>query len=232
MNLFYTELFNNNELQLTGEESHHCTHVLRKNSGEEIHVTDGKGTYFKAVINDVKKKELHASIIERSLIQKINPADLTIAIAIPKSNSRLEYFLQKATEIGVDSIIPIVSAHSERRKINLERSRKVLLSAMKQSFQYYLPSIYPFQSFVDFLGKDNQLSGIIAHQDSETIHIFDAIERSKNTCILIGPEGGFNDNEISSAVELGYTKAHMGKNRLRTETAGVYACSAFQMKNR
>ena len=232
MNLFYTEQFNNTELTLTGEESHHCSHVLRKNKGDEIHVTDGKGSHFIAIISSIQKKELRAEIIEKSTIEKSFNAELTIVIAIPKSNSRLEYFLQKATEIGVDKIIPIISAHSERRKINIDRSRKMLLSAMKQSFQFYLPDIYPIQLFSEFLKNNGSTAGIIAHLDSEAIHIFDAIDRLKETTILVGPEGGFNDEEISTAVQRDYIKAHMGQNRLRTETAGVFACSAFQMKNR
>ena len=232
MNLFYTQQYTDTELILSGEESHHCSHVLRKNNGDEIHATDGKGSHFKAIINSIQKKELRAEIIGKSTKEKSFNAELTIAIAIPKSNNRLEYFLQKATEIGVDKIIPIISAHSERKKINIDRSRKVLLSAMKQSFQVYLPDIYPIQAYRALLKNNDSAAGIIAHLDPEAIHIFDAIDRLKDTTILIGPEGGFNDEEISVAVQRGYVKAHMGQNRLRTETAGVFACSAFQIKNR
>jgi 16S rRNA (uracil1498-N3)-methyltransferase len=152
--------------------------------------------------------------------------DLHIAIAPTKMNDRFEWFLEKATEIGIDEITPLYCDHSERKQIKIERMEKVVISAMKQSLKYKLPKLNEPEKFKDFIHQKDWDLGLIAHcQQGDKKQMRDLIREKKKIMILIGPEGDFSDQEISEAKANGLYPVSLGESRLRTETAGVVACS-------
>lgn len=233
MNLFYDPDLNVNSSRLNEEESFHCSKVLRFKEGDIIHVTNGKGDLFESVINKIEKKGIVLEI--RNIIHEYGkcPYYIHIGIAPTKNIDRFEWFLEKATEIGVDEITPIYCAHSERTTIKPERLEKVVIAAMKQSLKTYKPII-------------NQPIGLtkLSQQTYEGLDKFIAVCESddrkllKNQCnpksrymILIGPEGDFSNEELIFARSLGFQPVSLGNSRLRTETAGVVACHICNLIN-
>ena len=226
MQIFFSEHINDNEVILDKVESHHCIHVLRKIKGDIITVIDGKGSFIEAEIIYANAKQVTAQI-KAIIKEEITPPHLHIAIAPTKNMERFEWFLEKATELGIDEITPMICRHSERRNLNEERCHKILLSAIKQSGKAMLPklnSLMPFEKFITEVKAQNKF---IAHcYPSEKTTLKDVLN-SNDILLAIGPEGDFNLAEVDTAKQNGFKDLSLGKSRLRTETAGVYVCAVL-----
>jgi len=230
MNLFYApELTSSSRFYVFDKtESRHISKVLRKKIGEILFLTNGKGDWFEAKIVDYNLKNTKVEIISHRYVRK-NQSKIHIAIAPTKSNERFEWFLEKATEIGIDEITPLLTKHSERKKINSDRYKRILVAAMKQSLQAHLPRLNEMTKITDFFRKNhNEKQRFIAYCKAEEA-LKDMIVVS-DVLVLIGPEGGFSENEFIAAVEQGFEPAGLSKNRLRTETAGLVALTTARLK--
>ncbi|MCF8259023.1 MAG: 16S rRNA (uracil(1498)-N(3))-methyltransferase [Flavobacteriales bacterium] len=221
MHLFYQPELTNGLHRLSEEESGHAVRVMRMGIGDRAEVTDGRGTRATVELSDTNKRGCAFQVLEQRFSGR--PAFPNVAIAPTKNMDRLEWFLEKAVEIGVGSVCPILCSNSERRILKPDRCEKVMLAAMKQSQQDWLPALLPFTPFMDFLKQtDGHL--LLAHcRDGEKLPI-----RSKfanGSWILIGPEGDFTVQEVEAAMQHGATAVSLGNNRLRTETAGIFALS-------
>ena len=221
MQLFYSKDITTN-LYLNKEESKHCLQVLRKKENDIIFVTDGKGFLYKCKIEKTNSNNVYVKIINKN--QEIRAKKIELAISFPKQRNRIEWIIEKATEIGVDLITPLICEKSERFKINKERINKIAISAMKQSLRTYLPKISEIQDFSKFVKSNKFEQKFIAHckEDSEKIKIKHV--KNNDTCILIGPEGDFSEKEIKIANKANFKSVTLSKNRLRTETAAIVAC--------
>jgi 16S rRNA (uracil1498-N3)-methyltransferase len=233
MEIFYQPEILGGVNELPPEESKHCVKVMRHESGDVIHVTDGRGALYKVRIKVASPKKCTFIIISHT---RKEPKSywINLAIAPTKSSDRTELLIEKAVEFGVDEISFYFGRHSERRKINIERLEKKAIVAMKQSQQYKLPKIKLYQSFKGCLdaSPDNHQK-LIAHVDSTNqYHLLDVAEPGKHYTVFIGPEGDFSEEEIIESFKAGYTKVSLGKNRLRTETAGLAACHILNLINR
>ena len=234
MILFYTENIEGKEAWLEQDEARHCVQVLRKREGDPIVFVDGHGGFYRGVIVETGKKTCKIEIKERQLDFQRRGFKLHIGIAPTKNITRFEWFLEKATEIGIDEITPLYCQHSERKHIRTDRLNKILISAMKQSIKAYLPLLNEMTDLSTFLTAQASAleNGFIAHcQEGVKPHLKDNYQAAQNVTILIGPEGDFSEREIGLALEAGFMAVSLGKNRLRTETAGVVACHAIQLMN-
>lgn len=234
MQLFYSPDINqdNDTFTFDKEESKHIVRVLRKKSGDLLHVSDGKGTLFTTEIILESDKKCVTKIIE--FHKEPTPKHhLHIAVAPTKMNERYEWFLEKATEIGVGEITPIICEHSERKIVKMERFEKIVQSAMKQSLQNYLPKLNEPIALKDFLKQEFSGDLYIAHceEDKEKTLLKNAITPDKNYLLLIGPEGDFSTKEINQAIEKGFIPVSLGHTRLRTETAAVVGVHSFVFAN-
>jgi 16S rRNA (uracil1498-N3)-methyltransferase len=227
MELFYNEnlLAHDESMTFGPEESRHLSKVLRKKVGELIRVTNGKGLEWKGQIISTDSRKAAAKKTEVTLHQnKIAP--LHMAIAPTKSNDRLEWFLEKATEIGVTEITPLICDHSERKTIKPERMKKILVGALKQSAQYFLPQLNPLISFEALMKLDHPQTRLIAHcQNGNRIPLHQRGDLNDEILIMIGPEGDFSMREIKTAQNHSFTEITLSSQRLRTETAAIVACS-------
>ncbi len=235
MILFYTTDITGEYARFTEEEARHCLQVLRKSAGDNIHFFDGSGGWYQGVIEETGKRHFVAKIISREENHGKRNFHLHLAIAPTKNNDRLEWFLEKATEIGIDEITPLLCEHSERSKIRNDRLEKILLAATKQSLRAYLPKLNELTGFKQFM-KNIETSGpgsrFIAHCQEENLpHLKDNCPKGANVTILIGPEGDFSASEISLANQAGFRNISLGKARLRTETAGIAACHIVNLIN-
>ncbi|MCB9192862.1 MAG: 16S rRNA (uracil(1498)-N(3))-methyltransferase [Flavobacteriales bacterium] len=223
MHLFYQPDLQNGLLELSEEETRHAVRVLRLGVGERVEVTDGKGVRAIAEISEISKRSCAFRIVEQ--VKEEKPVLPKVAIAPTKSIDRFEWFLEKAVEIGVSEISPILCTNSERRNLKLDRSEKVLLAAMKQSQRNWLPSIQPLTSFADFVsGVEHPM--LIAHcRDGKKVSLSEDL--NTESWILIGPEGDFTQEEIELVLSKSATEIDLGKSRLRTETAGIFALSVM-----
>lgn len=235
MQLFYSKHINANSTEFTFDkiESRHIVKVLRKKEGDVLQITDGSGNLYHAKIDFASDKKCSVQIIEKQEKQKPWNYYLHIAIAPTKNIDRLEWFLEKATEIGVDEISLVLCNHSERKIVKLERLEKMLISAMKQSLKYRLPKLNQLQSVKEFIAVDNSDYRFIAHCEetmkSEFKTKVQSIPTQKKISVLIGPEGDFSSDEIKFAIEKGFTPITLGKSRLRTETAGIVAAHTIAL---
>lgn len=233
MQLFYDPSLDNSVKQFTfsPEESKHIVRVLRKMEGDMLQITNGKGHLFEAEILLPDPKKCVAQIISR--IKAIPKRySLHMAVAPTKMNDRYEWLLEKATEIGVDEITPIICEHSERKTIKLERMERVIQSAMKQSLQTILPKLNPPISYNEFLEKEFLGLKFIAHcHNGEKMELKRRVIADMDVVILIGPEGDFSKGEVDLAREKGFVPISLGNNRLRTETAAIVACSTVSIIN-
>nr|WP_299067329.1 16S rRNA (uracil(1498)-N(3))-methyltransferase [uncultured Allomuricauda sp.] len=233
MQLFYNPSLDNSFKQFffSAEESKHILKVLRKQEGDVLHITNGKGYLFKAEILVADAKKCKAQIIstEKSIPKRYK---LHLVVAPTKMNDRYEWFLEKATEIGVDEITPIICEHSERKVIKQERMERVLQSAMKQSLQTYLPKLNPAISYKEFMNQEMGGLKFIAHCDEgEKMELKRRVAADKDIIILIGPEGDFSKSEINLAKSKNFVPVSLGNNRLRTETAAIVACTTVSIIN-
>lgn len=234
MELFYGKIDEGGIVRLNEEESIHCVRVLRHREGDEICVMDGEGTLLHCSLTDASPKEAVARIISSEKDWGAHPYTLTAAVCPTKNSDRYEWFVEKATEIGIDRIVPVIGDHSERKVIKTERLHKIALSASKQSLKGRLPNIPEAVSVKDFIRSSGADSlKLIAYCDesleiSRRISVRQALEESsnRNIIILIGPEGDFSPEEIDLAFEKGFIPVHLGSSRLRTETAALTAVEA------
>ena len=227
MNVFYTPFLNDDVFILDENESQHAVKVLRLNAGESVLVMDGKGTICKVIITNPHPRKCECKILERNVAMK-RSFHLHIAIAPTKMNDRMEWFLEKATEIGVEEITPVICSRSERRQTNHERFQKVLMAAMKQSINPWLPILNEQEDLDKFLlGHE---PGFIAHcMESEKSPLQKSDLSSERITILIGPEGDFTEAELKAATAKNWTPVSLGNTRLRTETAGIVACHTITL---
>lgn len=234
MQLFYNPDLIESTTEITFDkiESRHIVRVLRKKEGSILHITNGKGFLFDAKISFAGDKKCIADIINVQEKPKPWHYYLHIAIAPTKNNDRIEWFLEKATEIGIDEITPIICSNSERRFVKLERFEKIIQSAMKQSLKFTLPKINEPVKFNDFINKNLDGTVCIAHcEEQEKNLLKDVINPSEKTTILIGPEGDFSSQEITKALENKIIPISLGESRLRTETAALVAVQNISFIN-
>jgi len=230
MQLFYLEN-PKDEIILSTEESKHATKVLRKKEGDILNFTDGKGDFYKAEITVADTRKSRLKVVSTEQKEKQHNYYLHIAIAPTKNMDRFEWFLEKATEIGIDEITPIICSHSERKVIKTERCNRILLSAMKQSLKFYLPKLNEAISFNDFLKQDYEGSKYIAHCEDGEKKELKIENKTDKYLILIGPEGDFSQKEIDLALQNKFKAVSLGRSRLRTETAGIVATHTVNIHN-
>lgn len=233
MQLFYNPDLSEKTQQITfsKEESKHIVKVLRKSIGDLLLVTNGKGWLFdaKIVSNDING--CNAEIISRKM-QSQKKYQLHLAVAPTKMNDRFEWFLEKATEIGVDTITPIICERSERKVIKEDRFEKILQAAMKQSLNCYLPKLDKTISFKEFINRDFKGQKFIAHcEETDRTSLKKELNAKTEVTILIGPEGDFSVKEIEMAVQNNFIPVTLGETRLRTETAAIVACHSVAFVN-
>lgn len=222
-----------NFAEIIGDESHHFTKVLRGKIGEEIQITDGKGRMGKGIVSQINSKSVQIDLNEVIENHEKRPYKIHIAIAPTKNMERMEFFMEKATEIGIDEISFLKSFHSERKNINLDRCRKIIVSAVKQSLKAYIPKLNDLVKFNDFVKENHPENKLIAHCDEnfERQEFKNIIKPNENYLILIGPEGDFSKEEIELAQENGFTGISLGHQRLRTETAALNAVFGLNWEN-
>lgn len=234
MHVFYTPDISSDEYVLSEEESKHCTKVLRLGIAAQVYLIDGVGGLYRAEITAENKKRVNLKVIEvKKEYQKRNH-HLHIAIAPTKNIDRLEWFLEKATEIGIEEITPVICDRSERKVVKEDRLYKVITAAVKQSLQAYHPILNPQLSLSAFLTQNNDGHKLIAHclEDEPRQFISELIKPREKYTILIGPEGDFTPKEIEVALQSGYKPLTLGNTRLRTETAALAACFEVNYLNR
>jgi 16S rRNA (uracil1498-N3)-methyltransferase len=233
MQLFYNPEISESTKQISfsKDESKHIVKVLRKSVGENLHITNGKGWIFTAEITISDLKNCKALIISKTLQPK-KDYKLHIAVAPTKMNDRYEWFLEKATEIGIDTITPIICDRSERKTIKTDRLDKILQSAMKQSLNCYFPILNEAILFKDFIKQDFNGQRFIAHcEDTDRKSLKKELKAKQDVTILIGPEGDFSVKEIEMAIQNKFIPVTLGETRLRTETAAIVACHSVAFVN-
>jgi 16S rRNA (uracil1498-N3)-methyltransferase len=224
--IFYSEDLNTSQQLITLDEdtSKHVVQVLRMSKGEQLQLTDGKGVLVTAVIEDDHKKRCIVKISEvKNTVAPIRKT--SIAISILKNNARFEWFLEKATEIGITEIIPLICERTERHHFRVDRMKNILVSAMLQSQQVWLPQLHEPQKLNDIIQRSNQQQKFIAHCiDEEKTSLSKLVDHhASSQIILIGPEGDFSKTEIDLALQHHFLPVMLGETRLRTETAGIVA---------
>jgi 16S rRNA (uracil1498-N3)-methyltransferase len=211
-------------------ESAHAVRALRMKPGDKFETTDGRGNFYHCIVTEIKRGECSFDVEGTDAVAK--PAtEIHIALAPTKNIDRVEWFVEKATEVGVDRISFIACDHSERRNINEDRLRKIAISALKQSLKAWLPIVGPLIPFEEIL--DSTGDKFIAHlDDPPSPHLFDRASKGKSATILIGPEGDFSPAEVAAAVAKGFQTITLGTQRLRTETAALVAAHSLALKFR
>lgn len=213
------------------EESRHIVKVLRKKEGDKLFVTNGLGFLFEAEIVLATDHKCQVKMVA-VVLEEPKKYRLHLAVAPTKMNDRYEWFLEKATEIGIDQITPIFCEHSERKHFNHERMEKILISALKQSNQYTLPKLNPAISFKEFMKQKYDGLNFIAHcEETNRKSLKEMLQINTDVTLLIGPEGDFSSQEIEMALKAGYIPVTLGQTRLRTETAAIAACHSVVFYN-
>ena len=232
MHIFYSPYLSNGLKTLDESESKHCVNVLRLKSSDKICLVDGKGGYYIAQITIANPRCCEFEIIETQNDYGKRSYFLHIAIAPTKSMDRFEWFLEKSVEIGIDEITPLLCSRSERKGIKPERIEKIILSAMKQSVQAYRPKLNPLIPYQKFIQQEFNGKKIVAHCGEGSKPLLKEILAPGNrTLIMIGPEGDFTPQEIDKAMKRDFIGTDLGPTRLRTETAGVVACTTISLVN-
>jgi 16S rRNA (uracil1498-N3)-methyltransferase len=218
--------------ELPEEESQHCARVLRLKEGDEITVTDGKGVLYRAVLTEAHPKRCVVRITEKWEKGSSWNFYIHVAVAPTKNTDRMEWFVEKATEIGINEITCLRCRYSERREINLQRLNKIAVNAMKQSQKAILPKINDMICFRDFITTDFVGDKMIGHCDEGPRQLLkQCYQPGKNALLLIGPEGDFSREEINAASVAGFSPVSFGESRLRTETAALVACHTIHILN-
>jgi len=222
MHLFYQPLLPENKY-LDPEESKHCIKVLRKAVDDEIKIIDGKGTFYDAKITKANHKKCEFEVLGKRTEEKAS-FHRHLAIAPTKNMDRMEWLVEKATEIGIDEISFFQSFHSERKVVKIERLEKKVISAIKQSMKATMPKLNELQPYNTILDNSIASNRFIAYVDFDNkVHLKHQLEHKRDTLILIGPEGDFTPEEVEVAVNKGFIKVSLGQSRLRTETAALSA---------
>ncbi|MBC34485.1 MAG: 16S rRNA (uracil(1498)-N(3))-methyltransferase [Bacteroidetes bacterium] len=231
MQLFYCPDIQGATYTLNEEESKHCVRVLRMGNGDQFHITDGKGGLFTVEIIDEHPKRCSVQVINSEIEYQKRSTYLHLAVAPTKNISRYEWFLEKATEIGIDEITPIICEHSERKEVKIKRLIKVVVAAIKQSLKAYIPKLNETIKFKDLISTDFDGDKYIAYCEGEPQLLKNAYKSGKNALILIGPEGDFSPEEVDLAIKNGFQTISLGQSRLRTETAAIAACHTINLLN-
>ena len=232
MHIFYTPNLSGKSFVLDEMESKHCVRVLRLAEGDEIVLVDGRGGWFVARIADANPKRCAVAVVDEKLSYGLRNFSIQVAIAPTKNIDRIEWFLEKATEIGITRVTPLLCHHSERKEIKADRLEKVMVSAMKQSLKAYLPQLDEMTKFATLVKQPFNGQKFIAHCEEQHRELLKNVVRpGENYLILIGPEGDFSPEEIQLALDNGFLPVSLGKSRLRTETAGLVACHTFNLLN-
>lgn len=243
MHLFYSPHIDGDTLELDEKESKHSVRVLRLRTGDRVHLVDGTGGWYEAVIEDDHPRHCKLRILTRTPDHQPLPYALHLAISPTKSADRFEWFLEKATEIGISEITPLLCRRTERTRFNFDRLEKIIISAMKQALRAYRPVLHQPATLSEFVAIERSGTKGIAHcipreptgnREPEILPeragIADLPRHSSYT-LLVGPEGDFTEEEVKTAIDSGYVPFHLGDARLRTETAGVYICAAISLRS-
>lgn len=217
---------------LPEEEAQHCVRVLRLVPGDIIEVVDGKGNLFRCKIVEASKQKCEVEIVDRLAIPPHWNCNITIAIAPTKNADRLEWMVEKCVEMGVDRIVPILCRYSERKVLRVDRLQKIAVSAMKQSLKTSLPVIDELTPIADVIrsGFDGQRFIAYCDKDTERKNFVKEYAAGGNVLVMIGPEGDFSAEEVALSLANGFQPVTFGESRLRTETAGIFACAAVHSK--
>lgn len=231
MHIFYTpDIAVNTELP--EDEAKHCIKVLRLSAGEEILLTDGYGKFYRAAIDVMTGKRCTVNILEEITWQKPWDCYIHMAVAPTKNLDRMEWFAEKATEIGVDEFSFVNCRHSERRVLKTDRIERIVVSAVKQSKKALVPKINEMEDFMDFISRPFNGRKFIAYCfEGEKNMMRDIIKKGENALVLIGPEGDFSEEEVDAALKAGFEPVSLGGSRLRTETAALVSCNMINIIN-
>ena len=241
MEIFYSKDIDGTTVRLNAEESAHCVKVLRHREGDEIAVMDGAGTLLWCRLDDASSKEAVATVVRREPGFGGHPYRLTLAVCPTKNMDRYEWMAEKATEFGVDEIVPVIGERSERKVCKTERLERIVLSAAKQSLKAAVPHVAQPLSVMDFIAsfapgasfdRGEPLKLIAYCFEGEKLSIREALEAStqRDVVVLIGPEGDFSPREVAAAIKAGFKPVHLGASRLRTETAALASAAALYYK--
>jgi len=231
MHLFYCSDITDGNYTLNEEESKHCIRVLRLKNGDIIHITDGNGNLYKTELIDNHPKRCSVKILETKKEFGKKSFSVHMAVAPTKSIDRYEWFLEKATEIGIDRITPIFCEHSERKEVKINRLEKVIVSALKQSLKAYLPKLSEPTKFNQLIKLPFEGQKFIAYCEGELQLLKNLYKPKTDVLILIGPEGDFSPAEVEQAIATGFIPVSLGSSRLRTETAAIAACHTINLLN-
>lgn len=232
MNLFYAPEISGQLFTLDKDESGHLIRVLRMKTNDIVHFTDGKGFFYQSKIVEANPKKCVLAIEKKYQGTDNRNYFLQIGIAPTKSNSRFEWFLEKATEIGIDKITPLICERSERKEVKTDRLNRVITAAIKQSIKSFHPMLEEQQTFYSLVSKIFDGQKFIAYVEKEiSLSLAKAYLPGNNVLVLIGPEGDFSPEEIEMATKNGFIPINLGISRLRTETAGVVACHTINLLN-
>jgi 16S rRNA (uracil1498-N3)-methyltransferase len=216
--------------ELPETESQHCIRVLRREKGDMIHITDGKGHLYEAIISEPHPKHCSVEIVKTSFQSPLWTGKIEIALAPTKSIDRTEWFAEKATEMGIDKISFLKTRFSERKEIKLERINNILIAALKQSVKATLPELQGMTGFETFIRQPFEGQKFIAHcYPGEKKLLSQSLAKSGNVLVLIGPEGDFSEEEVTHATACGFQSISLGESRLRTETAALAACQTIHI---
>lgn len=235
MTLFLTDNIDCDICQLSAEESKHCVRVLRMGVGDELWLTDGMGTMCKARVIQPDDRECTVEVVERMPEYQRRNHHLHIAVAPTKNNARLEWFVEKAVEIGIDEITPVICDHSERGVLKTDRLEKIVVSAVKQSLKAYKPIVHEpirLKDFLRSLSVESAVNRMICYcEGDQRTPLKEVYHQGEDALVLIGPEGDFSSQEVQMALQQGFHPVTLGDCRLRTETAALYAVTAINFLN-
>lgn len=218
--------------ELPEEEAGHCLRVLRLSMGDEVMLTDGKGYFYKAVISAASGKRCQVKVTETIPHEKEWNGWLHVALAPTKNMDRIEWFVEKATEIGLDELTFLNCRYSERKVIKTERVEKIVVSAVKQSLKATMPVLHEMTPFDQFIARDFAGQKFIAHcHEGDKTLLKEALHPGQDALVMIGPEGDFSEEEVAKAIAAGFQPISLGKSRLRTETAALVAAHTLNLLN-
>ena len=234
MNIFYIPDIQGDQVELDDQESRHAIRVLRLKAGDSVQLVDGKGGWYTAEIMEDRSMNCQLKVSSHISNYQPLPYKLHLAISPTKSMDRFEWFLEKATEMGISEVTPLLCSRTERSRVNMERMERIVVSAMKQSLRAFKPVLHSPVSLAGFIKEKRGGMQGIAHciEEGEVIQgrragLTDLLNNTAYT-MLVGPEGDFTREEVKMAIQEGYVPFHLGESRLRTETAGVYICAALR----
>lgn len=234
MDLYYIPNFNYDDTTaiFTEDESVHISRVMRYKVGDKVRFTNGNGGCFLAEITQSHPKHTEVLILEKEFFSKNDKFNLHLCVSPTKNIARFEWFLEKVCEIGVDQITPLLTEHTEHRKLNLDRLQRVLIAAMKQSQSMWKPQLNPLTNLQTVINNQTEHRFVGWCGEDTKGELIDICPKGGNIEVLIGPEGDFSDSEIQLLIDNNYIPISMGNKRLRTETAGVVACVTVNLINR